>query len=131
MTPTVIVAVLVAGAVGTVIRWALSKLLAGKAGLPLAVLFVNVVGSAVAGMLLAQHTTGTMSDGTYLVLLTGFCGGLTTFSTFSVDTIQLALAGRIRIAALNALANLALGIAAAWLAFAITIALLPPTAYPL
>jgi len=131
MSPTVVIAVLVAGAVGTVIRWALSKLLAGKSALPVTVLVVNVVGSALAGMLLAQHTTGTMSDGVYLVLLTGFCGGLTTFSTFSVDSIQLVLAGRIRTAALNVLANLALGVAAAWLAFAITSAMLPPMAYPL
>lgn len=130
MSPVIVAAVLVAGAGGAVIRWALSKLLAGRSRLPFAVLIVNVIGSALAGVLLAQHTTGTMSDGVYLVLLTGFCGGLTTFSTFSVDTIQLALAGRIRTAAVNALANLALGIAAAWLAFAITTALLPPTAYP-
>ena len=125
MTPLVVVAVICAGVVGTVIRWALSKVLAGRASLPLAVLVVNIAGSAVAGVLLAFHSTGGMSDDLYLVLLTGFCGGLTTFSTFSVDTVQLVMSGRIRTAAANGLANLLLGIAAAALAFALASALLP------
>jgi len=120
MTPAIVIAVIVAGIAGTIIRWAVSKLLAGRSALPVAVLFVNFAGSAVAGVLFAQHSAGLVSDGTYLVLLTGFCGGLTTFSTFSVDSVQLVLDGRIRLAVTNVLANLALGVGAAWGAFAVT-----------
>ena len=54
-----------------------------------------------------------------LIVMGGLAGGLTTFSTFSVETVQLALAGRWRIVAATVGANLALGVAAAVLGFAI------------
>jgi CrcB protein len=47
------------------------------------------------------------------VLLTGFCGGLTTFSTWSVETIELVDGGRWRAAILNVLVTLGLGLGAA------------------
>jgi len=76
------------------------------------VLVVNVVGSAIGGVLLA-----TTSGDLRLVLLTGFCGGLTTFSTFSVETVQLVLDGKSRVAVLSVVANLVLGIGAAALGY--------------
>jgi fluoride exporter len=53
----------------------------------------------------------------HLIVITGFCGGLTTFSTFSVETVQFATAGRWRRAVVNVALNLVLGIAAAALGF--------------
>jgi CrcB protein len=82
---------------------------------PWAVLAVNVVGSFMGGVLVGA-TTGDLQ----LILLTGLCGGLTTFSTFSVETIQLALDGKIRLAVGSVLLNLVLGIAAAALGYALT-----------
>jgi len=104
-------AVIVVGAVAAVIRYLISRVFAGS---PLAVFLVNVVGSAIGGLLLA--TTG---GDLRLVLLTGFCGGLTTFSTLSVETVQLVLDGKTRVAALSAGANLVLGVGAAAFAYAI------------
>jgi CrcB protein len=100
----IVAAVLVAGALGAVIRYLVSRWLAT----PVAVLVVNVVGSAIGGALLA-----TTSGDLRLVLLTGFCGGLTTFSTFTVETVQLVLDGKSRTAFLSVAANLVLGIGAA------------------
>jgi CrcB protein len=54
-----------------------------------------------------------------LVLLSGLCGGLTTFSTFSTESIQLMLAGRWQVALGSIAANLVLGIGAAAAAFAL------------
>ena len=71
-------------------------------------LVVNVVGSFVAGIGLA-----TLSGDATLILITGFCGGLTTFSTFSVETVQGVLDGHVKRAALSVAANLVLGVGAA------------------
>jgi len=113
MTPGLVVAVLVAGAVGAVARWLISRAFASKSPLPLAVLVVNVLGSAIGGALYALSSAGALPHGLTLVLLTGLCGGLTTFSTFSVETVQLVLSGRARLAVASVAANLALSVAAA------------------
>lgn len=113
----IIVAVLVAGAIGSLARYLVSLAFARRGGFPWAVLVVNVVGSAVGGAILALATRGDLSADIRLILLTGFCGGLTTFSTFSVESIQLVLDGRGRVAALSIAANLVLGVGAAAVAY--------------
>ena len=120
----IVAAVIVAGAAGAVLRFAVSYAFAGPRSvsghseahrsLPWAVLIVNVVGSAAGGAVLGL-TTGDVR----LVLLTGLCGGLTTFSTFSTESIQLVLAGRWPVALGSIAANLVLGIGAAAAAFAL------------
>jgi len=104
VTPLLALAVIAAGAVG-----ALARYLVGRAGAnaawPWPVLLVNAVGSLVAG--LAMHTD------LALIVAVGFAGGLTTFSTFSVETVQLVGQGRWRAAAASVALNLTLGLAAA------------------
>ena len=79
---------------------------------PWAVLIVNVLGSAAGGIILglAQHSG--VSHELELIILTGVCGGLTTFSTFSVETIQLLTHGRWRAASFSVSANLVVGLGA-------------------
>ena len=76
-------------------------------------LTVNVLGSAIGGAVLALVERGAVGSDIRLVLLTGLCGGLTTFSTFSVETVQRVLDGKARLALLSIAANLVLGIGAA------------------
>lgn len=106
MTPLLVLAVMGAGAAGAVARYLVGRI-GAKAAWPWPVLLVNVVGSLIAGI--AVHTD------VALVVVTGFAGGLTTFSAFTVETVQLASAGRWRATAANVGANLALGLAAATL----------------
>ena len=106
-----VVAVLLAGAAGAVLRYLASLVLAGRR-FPWAVLVVNVAGSLLAGAAAAA-----LEGDARLILLTGFCGGLTTFSALSVETVQLVLDGRTRVAALSVAANLVAGIAAAALGY--------------
>lgn len=103
----IFVAVIGAGILGAVLRYLVTTL-TPRWG----VLVVNVVGSFIGGIALAA-----LSGDAKLILLTGFCGGLTTFSTFSVETVQALLDGKVRAAALSVAANLVLGIGAAALGY--------------
>ena len=68
---------------------------------PLGTLLINVSGSFVLGLLLRfALDTPTVSPELRLALTTGFCGGYTTFSTFSYETVALIEAGDWRRAAL-------------------------------
>lgn len=114
LSPLVVAAVVVAGAIGAMLRYALSRALPVRPGhLPGGILIVNVAGSAVAGALIGLAERAALDGDLQLVLVTGFCGGLTTFSTWSVETIELVDGGRWRAAVLNVVMTLALGIAAA------------------
>ena len=117
MTVILILAVLVAGAIGAVVRFLTARLFANRTGFPTAVLVVNVVGSAIGGAILALAERGSVGHDIRLVLLTGLCGGLTTFSTWSVESIQLVAQRKTRTAILNVASNLVLGIVAAATAF--------------
>ncbi|MCA1943429.1 MAG: fluoride efflux transporter CrcB [Yonghaparkia sp.] len=108
MTPLLVLAVAVGGALGAVLRHLASVSVAGRGRIPWGVLVVNVAGSFIAGLALGLPLDPTAK----LIVLTGFCGGLTTFSTLSVDTVQLILDGKRRAAAVSVLLNLALGIPA-------------------
>lgn len=123
MSAAVVVAVLVAGGVGALARYGVSRALARPSGVPWAVLGVNVAGSALAGAVLGLAQAGVVPTEWRVILLTGFCGGLTTFSTFSVETVQLVIEGRARVAASSVAGNLALGIGAAAAGFALVLLL--------
>ncbi len=132
MSAGVVIAVLVAGAAGALLRYGVSLAFAysprrigpaARRGFPSAVLVVNAVGSALGGLLLGLVVRNNVSADVCLILLTGLCGGLTTFSTWSVETIQLALEGRGRSALLNVGLNLVLGATAATLCYFLVLAL--------
>ena len=123
MTPGLAVAVLVAGAIGALARWGTVQAFARMPSrLPWAVLVVNVVGSLVGGVVIGLAHEGVLGAEWRLILLTGFAGGLTTFSTFSVETIQLLHEGRRRAALVSVAANLVLGVGAAVLGFLVLLA---------
>lgn len=113
----IVVAAVVAGASGAVLRYLVSRAFA-KQPFPWAVLMVNVVGSAIGGSIAAVAAPDLR-----LIVLGGLCGGLTTFSTFSVETIQLIQDNRIGTAVLSVAANLVLGIGAAVVAYTLASAL--------
>ncbi len=119
MTALVLLAVAVGGALGAVLRQLTSVSLAGRGRIPWGVLVVNVVGSFVAGVALGAPLDPTLQ----LIIVSGFCGGLTTFSTFAVETVQLVLEGKHRAAAASVALNLAVGVAAALIGLSIALAL--------
>ena len=120
MSPLIVIAALAAGAAGALARYGVTRAVETRSGrdrLPRAVLVVNVAGSLIAGVVIGA-THGAAPELTY-VLVGGFAGGLTTFSTWTVETLQLAMAGKIAAAARNVLLNLVAGGLAVWLGFAL------------
>ncbi|BAU30903.1 fluoride efflux transporter FluC [Microcella alkaliphila] len=105
MNPGLVLAVAAGGALGAVLRFLTTVVLAGREQPPGPVVIVNVVGSLVSGVAI-----GAIEDPVVLlVVVTGFCGGLTTFSTLSVETVQLVMDGRAKRAAGGMLVNLVAG----------------------
>ncbi len=102
------------GAAGTLLRVAVGRALpAGTNGFPWATLIVNVAGSLLLGFI-AVTALERLGPTRYFrpLLATGFCGGLTTFSTFVVEMDLLVRAGRPGTAALYLGASVAGGLAA-------------------
>jgi CrcB protein len=104
--------VMLGGAVGAAVRYAVDRILpAGD--IPLATLTVNVAGSFLLGLLAGA---GSSVPGAVGALVgTGFCGALTTWSTFAFQTVDLARRGARRMSVLNVAATLLAGFAAVWL----------------
>ena len=88
------------------------KLLWRNTQLPLATLAVNVVGSFLIGLLSAMALSNNISPATKLLLITGFCGGFTTFSTFMNENLLLARGGQLAWAIAYTVASISLGIIA-------------------
>jgi len=115
VTPVVaLVLVGVGGAVGAVLRTALTRLVASE-WFPVGTLAVNVLGSLALGFVAG------LAPGERLTLLLGegVCGAFTTFSSFSTATVRLA-DDHPRRAALNVVLTLALGLSAAAAGYVLT-----------
>ncbi|GJD59424.1 fluoride efflux transporter CrcB [Methylobacterium dankookense] len=93
------------------VNLAVARLLPGL-GFPLATLIINVLGSALMGVLAeAFALRGAAGHPMRLFLTTGILGGFTTFSTFSLDAVALYQRGEGAAAALYVLASVGLGVA--------------------
>jgi len=109
-------------AIGGASRYALGLAIQQRvgAGFPTSTLIINVTGSLVLGFLLrAAFASATFTPEVRALLTTGFCGGYTTFSTFSYDTALLLERGQYGRAALYVTLSVVLAIAATFVGFAI------------
>ena len=81
---------------------------------------VNVIGSLILGLITGAVSAGGASPQVQLAVGTGFCGALTTYSTFSYETLRL-LEGDARLfAAANVVGGIVAGVGAAFLGVAIS-----------
>jgi CrcB protein len=106
------------GFVGTALRFLTGKLCAhiSLGGFPLGTFMVNIVGSFLIGLLLGlAEGRGALSPSASALLVTGFCGGFTTFSTFADDMFLMLNKGQIMLFVLYLFMSLAIGIALVWL----------------
>jgi fluoride exporter len=108
------------GAIGSGMRFWVSGLVAQRIGqtFPFGTLAVNVSGSFIIGILAAM----TIPEGRWMLtpvarefLMIGICGGYTTFSSFSLQTLALAQDGEWLRAGLNSILSFALCLIAVWI----------------
>jgi CrcB protein len=112
--------VMIGSALGGVARYGLSGFVAERVGetFPLGTLIINITGSFVIGF----FATLTGPDGRVFVnsdtrqfVMTGLCGGFTTFSSFSLQTLNLARDSEWLLAGANVVLSVVLCLVAVWL----------------
>ena len=107
------------GFIGAILRYQISGYVQGFSKsdvFPYGTLAVNVLGSFVIGILFYFiESRGTLDPQARAFVLIGVLGAFTTFSTFSIETLNYLLSGEIQWAVLNLTANCFLGLLAAWM----------------
>ena len=106
-----VLAVGLGGAIGAVLRYLLGQAIPRLAGgFPLGTFCVNIVGCFAIGVIVALAGRNSGIDPRLVLFLqTGICGGFTTFSTFSLETVSLMDEGKIPFALLYLCASVMLG----------------------
>ncbi|MFN4343008.1 MAG: fluoride efflux transporter CrcB [Azonexus sp.] len=91
-----VLAISLGAALGALLRWQLGvRLNTLLPGMPPGTLVANIVGGYIIGLAVAYFAqTPALSPEWRLFVITGFCGGLTTFSTFSAEVVSLLQEGR-------------------------------------
>ena len=105
------------GFVGAIARYVVSGLVQQRTGSPFPVgtLAVNLIGCTMLGGLLALvETRPSLTPDTRMFLSVGILGSFTTFSAFGSETFDLARTGLARIAVLNVMAHMLVGLMSVW-----------------
>jgi len=106
--------VIVGASVGAPLRYLTDRMVQTKHDtlFPWGTFTVNIAGCLILGILTGAVTAGTASSHTQLLIGTGLCGALTTYSTFSYETLRLAQTGAPFYAATNIIASVIAGLGA-------------------
>ena len=111
-----VIAISLGAAFGALSRWGLALWLGTGGLMPWGTLAANLIGGYLIGIVIAGFALAPDVDPVWrLAIVTGFLGGLTTFSSFSAEVVTMLLEGRLGVAALTALSHLAGSLFLTWL----------------
>ncbi len=106
------------GALGSVGRYLVSRCF--ETTFPWGTLTVNILGSLLIGVLMGMLAKGSLSPEMKLLLVTGFCGGFTTFSTFANESLSMMKTGSVLLMAVYVGVSVTIGILAVFLGMQIS-----------
>ncbi|MEU9920457.1 fluoride efflux transporter CrcB [Streptomyces griseoluteus] len=108
--------VIIGGMAGAPLRYLTDRAVQKRhdAVFPWGTFTVNVLGCFILGLLTGAVAAGAASSPTQLLMGTGLCGALTTYSTFSYETLRLTEDGARFLAAVNVVASVVAGLGAAF-----------------
>ncbi|GAA5035389.1 fluoride efflux transporter CrcB [Streptomyces siamensis] len=108
--------VIMGAAVGAPLRYLTDRAVRTKhdSAFPWGTLVVNLTGSLILGLLTGAAASGHASPHLHLLIGTGLCGALTTYSTFSYETVRLTETGAGFYAAANVIVSVTAGLGAAF-----------------
>jgi CrcB protein len=99
--------VVIGGGIGALLRYLSTQFINSifKIQFSFGTLFVNCVGALLIGFLINFFDLYSLNTKWKLLLITGFLGGYTTFSAYSLETVQYFISGNIKYALINILTN--------------------------
>lgn len=125
MPVVTVLLVALGAAVGAPVRYFTDRAVQARhdSAFPWGTLSVNVIGSLIFGILMGAAAARGLPDAVLAACGVGFCGALSTYSTFGYETVRLTEDGSVFYGCLNALFSVAAGLGAAWLGLTIALAL--------
>lgn len=108
--------VFLGGGLGSICRFGVSQIV-NSSSFPWATFVANAVSCIILGLLLAIQFKSPMNPAWRLLLTTGFCGGFSTFSTFSAETFALMQNGQALYAFLNIAGSILMGLLCVFVGF--------------
>lgn len=112
----------IGGFIGSIVRYLIGNPLnmSYANSIPMGTLVVNATGSLLIGIIIGLEQRSLMPATWRLFLATGICGGFTTFSAFSAETVGLLQDQKLGLALFYAVSSLVTGLIACWLGFFLT-----------